>query len=148
MTFVPMIAAQTLTIRLVNAKTGKPMKNKNVKVEFWWDDPSSPNNDKRTPINFLGTDVYIDKNSGVGHIEIPQQATFVEVSEGSKIGKEPYRVAYETCNAVGKQIPLADVLRLGYVPENTCSKSIKVKATAGEYVFFGLPIPWWWIDME
>jgi hypothetical protein len=85
------LPAQTITLRLINGKTGKPFTKKNLNVTFWWEDPSSPNKDKWTQMDgsFLGTDVYIDK-TGVAHIPVPPQATRIQVREGPKIGKEPY----------------------------------------------------------
>jgi len=142
-------SAQTIAIRLVNGDTGKPFTNQNVNVTFWWEDPASPNKDKRTEIGSQsGIDVYIDK-TGIGHIEIPSKATLLAVREGSKIGKEPDRIAYADCNGqMPSLIPIADVLEHGFIPGNSCNKNLKVKVSPGEVVYLGKPIPWWMPDMQ
>jgi hypothetical protein len=141
--------AQTITVRLINGKTGKAMKNKNVKVTFWWEDPASRDKDKRKPLgNWGGTDVYIGKQ-GTGHIDIPQKATLVEIGAGSKIGKEPFRVPYFDCTeSTLPRIPVADVLARGFIPVNSCNKNLKIRVAPGEIIYLGDPIPWWEPDFE
>jgi hypothetical protein len=143
------VSAQTITLRLVDGNTGKPFSKQNLHVTFWWEDPSSPNKDKWRPLNWPedGMEVYVDK-TGVAHIPVPAKATKIDVREGLKIGKDPYRVPYLDCTATFPLISIADVLERGFVPENRCNKNLNVKSSPGEFIFFGKPIPWWMPDMQ
>jgi hypothetical protein len=147
--FVASAPAQTLTIRLINGKTGKPLGNKNVNVSFWWEDPTRPYKDKWVGLNpFLGADVYIDK-AGTGHIQIPPNATRISVRPGSRVGNEPFRIPYIACsNPSAFDVPVEAVLRSGFVPANECKANLNVKTTSGEIVYLATPLPWWLPDMQ
>jgi hypothetical protein len=140
---------QTLTIRLINGKSGKPMRNKNLKVTFWWENPAIQHKDKWSPLGDQGgTEVNVGK-TGEAQIQIPPNATKIEVEEGLKAGKEPYRVPYFDCNDDGFQmLSLDEVLRQGFVHRNSCSQKLKVVAVPGQIVLFAMPTPWWKPDFQ
>jgi len=125
---------QTVTIRLLNAKSGKPMPNKNV-IFIW------------CPDCFAKSEVSIGKD-GIGHVAVPAGTNTLSMMGGPKIGNEPYRIAFIECNnPAAASIPIAQVLEKGVVPQNTCStKSFPPKP--GEIVFWALPIPWWRPDFQ
>jgi len=130
------IEAQTLTIRLLNGKSGKPMSNKNVTLEW------SPEY-----IPWEGSVVYFGKD-GIGKVEVHIGAEFFTMMTGPKIGKEPYRIAFIDCNEPRMvNIQIAQVLKSGYVPRNGCSKKSAVPRP-GEIVFWAMPNPWWLPDMQ
>jgi hypothetical protein len=130
------LAAQTITIRLLNGKSGRPLTNKNVTL-LW-------------PPDFLpweGTVVYIGKD-GTGKVEIPAGAKYISVVGGAKIGKEPNRIPFLNCNAQDVQrLDIAQVLKNGYIPGNACS-SKSAAPRPGEIVFWAMPTPWWMPDMQ
>ncbi len=129
------LAAQTITIRLLNGKTGQPMSNKNVTLEW------SPGHFMQDSVVYFGKD-------GIGKVEVPIGAVFFTMMPGPKVGKEPYRVAFGDCNLVHwERIQIAEVLKNGYVPRNDCGKKSAVPLP-GEIVFWALPIPWWQPDMQ
>jgi hypothetical protein len=134
----PLSSAQTLTIRLLNAKSGKPMQNKNVTLT-WCPDCSAR------------SEVFIGKD-GTGHVVVPPGTNTLSMTVGPKIGNEPYRIAFIRCNEpagapIPARIPVAEVLEKGMVPQNTCGhKSVAPKP--GEIVFWGLPKPWWQPDFQ
>ena len=132
MSYCPMSQSQTFTIRLLNAKSGKAMQNKNVTLI--WGVQSE-------------VEVFIGKE-GVGHAAIPPGATTFSMMEGPKIGNEPFRVAYFDCNdSAGKSPLVSQALEKGFVPRNTCGhKSVVPKP--GELIFWALPRPWWVPDFQ
>lgn len=115
------LRAQTITVRLLNAKTGKPMKGK--KVTFEWDGKLDH------------TVITIDK-SGLGTVEVPPGVREFTLLAGPKVGKDPYRIPYLNCNVnPWATIGVSLVLDKGYVPRNDCSR----KSTAvhpGEVAFW------------
>jgi hypothetical protein len=124
--FSSRLPAQTLTIRLLNAKSGKAMGKKKITVRWVKDLKSS--------------EVVLDAN-GTGHVEVLPGMTEFSVMEGPRIGKEPGRVAYLDCNEnSGAFLPVALVVEKGVVPGNRCGH--KTTAHPGEIVFWALPIPW------
>lgn len=130
------LEAQTLTIRLLNGKTGRPMSNKNVTVQ--WSPGYFP---------WEGSVVYFGKD-GIGKVEVHSGAEFFTMMTGPKIGKEPYRIAFIDCNEpMMVKIQIAQVLKGGYVPRNGCSKKSAVPRP-GEIVFWAEPTPWWQPDMQ
>lgn len=130
----PPLSAQTMTIRLLNAKTGTPMKNKLVTFDWGerWD---------RSEIAF-------DKQ-GFGTIEVPAGANKFSLLAGPKVGKEPYRIPYLDCNEPKMElfIRVSLVLEKGYVLGNTCGHESTV-AQPGVIVMWALPNPWWKPDMQ
>jgi hypothetical protein len=127
------VVAQTLTIRLLNGKTGKPISDKNVTVRWGKDSLNE-------------TVVSIDKN-GIGTFDVQGQTEF-SLTEGPRRGNEPYRIAYSDCNEpmYGK-VQVKQALDAGYVPKNTCSRRT-FNPKPGEVVFWGLPKPWWQLDFQ
>jgi len=129
------LAAQTITIRLLNGKTGLPLADKNVTLE-WSPDYSPP-----------GSVIYLGKD-GIGTVNVPIGSEFFIMRGGPKIGKEPYRIPFINCNApMSDMIQVSGVLKRGYVPGNTCSKMTAVPRP-GEIVFWAKPKPWWQPDMQ
>ena len=130
------LEAQTLTIRLLNGKSGRPMSNKNVTLEW------SPEY-----ITWEGSVVYFGKD-GIGKVEVHSGAEYITMMTGPKIGKEPYRIAFINCNtSLTERIQIAQVMKNGYVPGNACSKQSAVPQP-GEIVFWAMPLPWWQPDMQ
>jgi len=125
--------AQTITVRLLNAKSGKPMKGK--KVTFEWDGKLNK------------TVITIDK-SGLGTVVVPTGVREFTLLAGPKVGKEPYRIPYLNCNVnPWATIEVSLALDKGYLPRNDCSR-ISTAAHPGEVVFWALPNPWWQPDMQ
>jgi hypothetical protein len=125
--------AQTLTVRLIHAKNGHPMKDENVTL--LWDG------------SFTSTVVRMNDH-GEGILAIPPGAKSVSMMEGPRRGKEPGRVAYFDCNKGSGVVLLTTALAAGYVAENDCSKKIRPKPMPGQLIFLGLPRPWWLPDMQ
>jgi hypothetical protein len=129
----PQQVVQTITVRLLNAKTGEPMKNK--MVTFEWEGEW-----KRTKIK--------SDEQGLGTAEVPAGEKEFSLMPGPKVGKEPYRIPYLDCSE-GRptffQVSL--VLEKGFAPKNSCSRKTAI-AHPGEVVFCGLPKPWWVPDFQ
>jgi hypothetical protein len=125
---------RTITIRLLNAKTVKPMRNK--MVTFVWDVSESGN-----------SEATLDEQ-GVGTVDIPAAAHKFSLLAGPKVGKEPYRIPYLNCNE-GRSafIQVSLVLEKGYVPGNECGHNSTL-AHPGEVVYWALPKPWWQPDFQ
>jgi hypothetical protein len=128
------VAAQTLTIRLLNGKTGKPIYDENVTVRWGKDSINE-------------TVVSIDKN-GIGTFDVLKGQTEFSLEGGPKRGNEPYRIAYLDCNEpmYGK-VQVKEAVDTGYVPKNRCS-SRTFNLEPGEVVFWGLPKSWWQPDFQ
>jgi hypothetical protein len=123
--------AQTLTIRLINAKSGKAMRNQSV--TFHWGEGSA------------SSSVTVD-HDGAAHVEVPVGATQFYMSPGPRQGKEPYRIAYLDCNGSNAMpISISDVVANGVIPKNLCSQR-STSGHSGEVVFWALPRPL--IDMQ
>ena len=148
------VKAETITIRMVDGNTGKPIQKKTVSVRFWWDDPSRPVGKRRVPLGFggppTGFNVYLDEN-GIGHADRPPNATLIQVTNGLKNGDKsqygkPNR--YSFCARKDERlltptefwtngqllVPLEEVSSRGYVTPNGCTQSLSVHASPGEYV--------------
>jgi len=129
----PLLNGQTITIRLINGETGKPMKKYNVTLHWVKDFKSSE--------VFIGPD-------GLGQVEIVAGATGFTMQSDPKIGKEPGRIAYIDCNQNSTTfIPVQQVLDKGFVPENSCS-SKTITSKPGEVIFWGRPRHFWEIDFQ
>ena len=125
--------AQRITVRPLDAKTGKPMVNKIVTVRWVgiWDK----------------SEITLD-NQGTGTVEVPTGIHEFTLDEGPNVGSEPYRIAYLDCNQPhGARIQVSLVLEKGFVPKNSCSSKTTV-AHPEEVVFWGLSKPWWQPDMQ
>ena len=119
-----MASAQTLTVRLVNATSGKPLPNKNITFQ-WGEGPEK-------------AVVLVDKD-GVGHVTVPQgTSTFILIG-GPHTGGDPHRIAYANCNANAlTPISVADVVGHGVAALNTCNVR-RIQASPGEVVFWATP---------
>lgn len=121
------ISAQTLTIKLVDAKSGKPMRRQNVTVK--WDNSDSS--------------VVAVNNVGLGRVDVSPGAMQFILLTGPKKGAEPYRVAYMDCNERASIfISVSDVVRNGIVPKNKCGNQM-LAPHPGEIVFWARPRPFW-----
>lgn len=119
--------AQTLIVKLVDAKSGKPMGDQNLTVR-WVDSDSS----------VLALD-----ESGSGRVKVPQGAKEFVMLPGPRKGSEPNRVAFMNCNQwPSPLISVAEAVRTGIVPKNTCGAA-RANSHAGEIVFWALPRPFW-----
>ncbi len=124
---------QTIIVRLLNAKTGKPMNDKMVtfKWERQW---------KRSEVK--------SDQQGLGTVEVPTGEEEFTLLAGPKIGKDPCRIPYLDCNERWDTfIQVSLVIEKGYVPQNTCGEK-SATAHPGEIVFWLLPLPWWMPDMQ
>jgi hypothetical protein len=127
---VPSLMAQTIAVRFLSGKTGKPIAEKNVM--FLWDDRFPTSVDV----------VHLDKD-GKGYVNVPKDAKAFSLEEGStRAGSEPGRIAYADCTS-GAVSPtsIAKVLNTGVVLPNSCSLRT-VPPEPGVIVFWGLPRPW------
>ena len=87
--------AQTMTIRLVNGKTGKPLAKKDVTVSFWRDDPSLRKGVAGVQVKGEEwVNISLDKH-GIGLIDLPPLATKVQVVAGFREGRvDNIRIRY------------------------------------------------------
>ncbi len=127
----PALSAQTLTIRLLHAKSGKPMKEQIVTVEWAKDTQHSK--------EFPNSKVTLD-NEGIGHVDVPSGASGFSLLPGEKPGKDSGRFAYFNCNQAGL-IVVEEVIQIGVVPKNGCGAA-SVPRQRGQVVFWGLPNSW------
>lgn len=124
---------QTITVRLLNAKSGKPMAGQNVTLDWGG--------------NFESTKARMNE-SGTAQVEIPKGAANFVMLGGPRNGKEPRRIAYFDCNEKKTVlISVQEVLDKGFVPKNVCGKQ-STAARPGEVIFWALPLPWWQPDMQ
>lgn len=126
--------SQVLTVRLLNAKSGKPMGNK--KITFLWSDK-----------NWSKSEVLAD-DEGVGRVDIPSGVSSFSLMEGPRLGNEPNRIAYINCNQhLPVELSVSVVLQRGLIPDNGCGRK-SVVARPGEIVFWALPLPWRMSDFQ
>jgi hypothetical protein len=145
--------AQMLTVRLVEAKSGKPIRNKMVSIAFYVEDATMTNGRRRVafPDGTFWTNVPIDKD-GFGAIPIPQGATIVEIgkgldTDGSKITEDAIHL--DMCQgSPGFTRPdsgfqygrVVDVLRTGSVAyDPDCQPRLKTPAAPGQFVVMAWP---------
>jgi hypothetical protein len=115
--------AQTLKLRLLNAKSGKPMRNENVTIR--WD-------------NLEGAVVSVDKK-GIAILKVPSKVKQFAVIPGPRKGSEPYRSAYTNCNnQISPLVSVTDVVNKGVVRKNICGPATAT-SSPGEIVFWALP---------
>lgn len=157
--FPPFVAAQapssspTMTIRLVDARSGKPIRDKIVNVAFYADDPTMTNGRRRVayPDGQLWTNLTLDKD-GLGAIQVPPGATIVEVGKGldndgtkdTEKGIDLFMCRCEpefTKPDAGFQYGrVADVLAFGLVAKDPdCQPRLKVPVTPGQFVVMAWP---------
>jgi len=125
--------AQTITVRLINGETGKPLKNLNVTLK--WD------KELKSSVVFIGSE-------GTGHAEILSGATGFAMLPGPKMGKKSDRIAFANCNRGPAAIlSVQEVIEKGIVPENTCGTKTQ-KPKPGEIIFWGRPRHFWELDFQ
>jgi hypothetical protein len=116
-----------LTIRMLNGKSGKPLGNRFIAVEF--------QNSPQKPM------LYINKQ-GSGNLQIPPGATaFSLIAAARKRGAN--QAAYIVCGPFGQWIPIQNVLQHGYVPQNECNANLPLTAAPGELLYLITPLPWY-----
>jgi hypothetical protein len=120
-------AAPVLTIRMLNGRTGKPMRNTTLRAEF-----------QGSSIKSIIT---IDKQ-GIGHLEVPPNATAVSLIAAPRKG-HPEQPAYKVCGPFGQLLPIADILAHGFVPQNTCSADLTLTAQPREVLYLIELLPWY-----
>lgn len=121
------ISAQTLTIKLVDAKSGKPLGRQNVTVK--WDNSESS--------------IVAVNDVGLGRVEASPGAMEFVLLAGPRKGAERNRVAYMDCNErVSMLVSVSDVVKSGIVPKNKCGNQ-KLTPRPGEIVFWVLSRPFW-----
>src|SRR5690349_2509779 len=99
-------ARQTITIRMLHGKSGKPLSNKNVTL-LWAPDF----------IPWKGAEVHLGKD-GTGTVDIPVGLELFEMMTGPKVGKEPGRIPYIDCNnPLFPHVSVSQVLKKGVVLE-------------------------------
>lgn len=127
MAFCLPVSGQTLTVRLLDAKSARPMGGYYVRVHWIGE--------------FEESHVWIGRD-GVGHVKVPIGAKGFGMRPGPKVGNEPNRIPYINCNnsASHQGFQVADALRRGIVPGNECGKQ-GLDARPGEVVFWALPLP-------
>jgi hypothetical protein len=118
--------SHSITIYMMNGKTGRPMRNKYIRAKF----PGSP---QRTTIR-------VD-NRGFGHLQIPAGVKAFSLSAPYH-GKK-HRPAYTVCGPFNDLIPVRDVLAHGYVPLDACSPTLRLRASPGVLLYFAQPLPWY-----
>ncbi len=151
--WAPAGAAQTMTIRLVEAKTGKPIRNKMVSIAFYVEDASMPDGRRRVALSDgpFWTNLAIDKD-GLGSIQVPQGATIVEIgkgldNDGSKITENAIHLdmcqgspGFTQPDSGFQYARVQDVLRTGSVAHDPdCQPRLKTPATPGEFVVMAWP---------
>lgn len=120
--------AQTITIHLLDAKSGKSLVGENVTVK--WDK------------DFKSSEVSVSK-TGVATVQVPDGAKAFLLLAGPRKGDEPNRVAYKNCNGQSSALlSVADVLSQGIAPQNICGHA-RVVAHPGEVIFWARPRPFW-----
>ena len=121
------LSAQTITIHLLNAKTGKPIDHKLVTLD--WGDSGL---------------IYVLLNEqGTGTVQIPAGSHEFSFQDVSKKNDDAYGYSYFNCNdPPTTNILVSQVLEKGFVAQNSCGHRTTV-AHPGEAVFWISPKPWW-----
>jgi hypothetical protein len=128
------ITAQTLTIRLINAKSGKPIQGQHVSI-VWGGQMSR-------------SDQYpLSDKLGEIHVEVPPGAKSLSMVAGPKVGKEPNRIPYTVCSNYG-EISIEETLKTGATTDNQCESKVRPTPKAGEIIYFIKPLPRWMPDMQ
>lgn len=126
---VPSLMGQSITVRVLNARSGRPLARQSVMIS--WPDTSD-----KTVVN-LGPD-------GTGKLDLAGRSQF-GMLPGPKSDKEPNSIAYIDCNNFST-VRVDDVLSRGLVSANLCSSKVSAKVKPGEVVFWGVPLHWWESD--
>jgi hypothetical protein len=128
------IDAQTITVLLINATSGKPIQGQHVSI-VWGG-------------QFSRSDQYplSDKLGGV-HVDIPPHAKSLTLLAGPKVGKEPNRIPYIVCGRYG-EISVEEALNSGVTTENQCDPSVRPVPKAGEIIYLIKLLPSWMPDVQ
>jgi hypothetical protein len=130
----PCMTAQTLTIRLINAKSGKPIKGQHVSI-VWGGQMSR-------------SDQYpLSDKLGEIHVDVPPGTKSLTLIAGPKVGKEPNRIPYTVCSNYG-EISIEEALKTGVATDNQCESKVRPTPKAGEIIYLIKPLPWWMPDMQ
>jgi hypothetical protein len=155
------LAAQTppqdpprkLTIRLVDAKSGKPIHDKTVSVAFYVEDPSMANGRRRVayPDGQFWTNLAVDKE-GLGAIDAPKGATIVEVGkglddDGTKSTEKAIQLDlcqghpdFTKADSGFQYGRVAEALATGYVAKDPdCQPRLKLPVEPGQFVVMAWP---------
>ncbi len=117
---------------MLNGKSGKPLGNRFIAVEF-----------QNSPQKSM---IYINKQ-GIGDLEIPPGATaFSLIAPAKKLGAN--QAAYIVCGPFGQLISVQDVLHHGFVPHDECNANLNLTATPGELFYLIEPLPWYTPALE
>ncbi|MGA7155805.1 MAG: hypothetical protein WBY53_03095 [Acidobacteriaceae bacterium] len=117
----------SLTIHILNAKNGKPMRRYELRAEF-----------QGSPIK---TTLTADKQ-GIAHLDIPPNATAVSLIAATR-KDHPDQPAYTVCGPFGQFLPIATLLTQGFVPQNACSDDLHLTPHPGEVYYLVEPLPWY-----
>jgi hypothetical protein len=145
--------APKLTIRLVDAKSGKPIHDKTVSVAFYVEDPSMTNGRRRVayPDGQFWTNLAVDKE-GLGAIDVPKGATIVEVGkglddDGTKSTEKAIQLDlcqghpdFTKADSGFQYGRVADALATGYVAKDPdCQPRLKLPVEPGQFVVMAWP---------
>jgi len=123
---VSSLSAQSITVRVLNARSGRPLAKQSVMISW-------PDTMEKTVVN-LGPD-------GTAKLDLAGRSQF-GMLPGPKSEKEPNSIAYIDCNDFS-MVRVDDVLNRGLVTTNRCSTKVSAKVKPGEVVFWGVPLHWW-----
>jgi len=126
---VPSLIAQSITVRVLNARSGRPLARQSVTISW-------PDTMDKTVVS-LGAD-------GTGKLDISGRSQF-GMLPGPRSTKEPDSIAYIDCNDFS-MVRVNDVLSRGLVTANRCSSKVSARVKPGEIVFWGVPLHWWESD--
>lgn len=122
-------SAQSITVRVLNARSGRPLARQSVTISW-------PDTMVKTVVN-LGPD-------GTGTLDLAGRSEF-GMLPGPRSVKEPNSLSYIDCNDFAK-VRVNDVLNRGLVTANLCSSKVSATVKPGEVVFWGVPLHWWESD--
>jgi hypothetical protein len=121
------LSAQTITIRLLNARTGKPIDDKLMTLDW----------------GSFGS-IYVALNKqGAGTVQVPAGSHEFSFQDVSKKNDDAYGYSYFNCNEPPTtNVPVSLVLDKGFVAQNSCSQKTAI-VHPGEAIFWISPKPWW-----
>ena len=129
------LGGQTITLRLVNGKSGKPVPNKNVTIFYSSKNPTAEQQVRVGP-------------DGLGKFTARSGMESFMLLGGPKDGKILNRIAFIDWNAnSGSFVEIKRVVEQGFTFGNECGKT-QVVARPGEIIFWAEPIPWWKPDFQ
>jgi hypothetical protein len=146
-------AIQTLTIRLVEGKSGKPIREKTVSVAFYVEDLSMTNGRRRValPDGTFWTNLALDKD-GLATIEAPAGATIVEVgkgldNDGLKTTEKAIQLdlcqgspSFTKADAGFQYGRISEILSTGVVASDpNCQPRLKAPVVPGQFVVMAWP---------